>query len=191
MLDGGLAGLNHGHSSQWASQLGHAAFEVDGLERVQPQFTEDGHVVLIPKRTNHQNTRTKFHFHRGMGAHFDHGVTTVCWHGKSEGLPNEVAVTVIIGVHNDDTASANHLRPRGRNDHLLARVGVPSHVNELGFARDPLNLCIGDGCAFHRVVDVWPQVLNHVTLLEQIDENGLRHAPVVRGIGEVFSIEIT
>ena len=126
-----------------------------------------------------------------MRAHFDHGLTTVCWHGQGEGLTDEVAVTVIVRVNHDHTARTDHLWAGGRDDHLLAVLGVPTDVHELGFARDPLNLGIGDGRAFHGVVDVRAQVLDHGALFEQIDENRLGDAAVIWGIGEVFAVKIT
>ena len=126
-----------------------------------------------------------------MRAHFDHGLTTVCRHGQGEGLTDEVAVPVIVRVNHDHTARTDHLWSGGRDDHFFPVLCVPADVHQLGFARDPLNLGIGDGRAFNRVVDVWAKVLDHGTLFEQIDENGLRDAAVIWGIGEVLPVKIT
>ena len=126
-----------------------------------------------------------------MRAHFDHGLTTVCRHGQGEGLTDEVAVPVIVRVNHDHTARTDHLWSGGRDDHLFAVLCVPADVNQFCFARDPLNFGIGDGRAFDRVVDVRAQVFDHGALFEQIDENRLGDAPVIWGIGEVFSIKIT
>ena len=126
-----------------------------------------------------------------MSAYFDHGFTTVCRHGQGEGLTDEVAVSIIVGVNHDHTARTDHLWAGGRDDHLFPVFSLPADVHQLGFARDTLNFGIGDGRAFNRVVDVRAKVLDHGTLFEQIDENGLSDAAVIWGIGEVFSVKIT
>ena len=83
-----------------------------------------------------------------MSAYFDHGFTTVCRHGQGEGLTDEVAVSIIVGVNHDHTARTDHFWAGGRDDHLFPVLSLPADVHQLGFARDTLNLGIGDGEAF-------------------------------------------
>ena len=56
MLDGGRSGLEHRHAGERPCERGHATFKVNGLEGIQSQLPEDGDVVLIAKRTDHQDT---------------------------------------------------------------------------------------------------------------------------------------
>ena len=67
-------------------------------------------------------------------------------------------------------------------------VGAKTNISHNCLDRN-LDRGLGDGCAFDRVVDVRPQVLDDISSLQQVDEDRLGDSTVVGGIGQVFAGE--
>ena len=106
-------------------------------------------------------------------------------------MSDQVCVSLVFRMDNNNAACTNHFRPRGRNDEVGSIFAGPADIDQFGFAGQPFNLCIGDGGPFNGVVDVGAQIFNDVPFLEQFNKDRLGDAPIIGGIGEVFSVKIT
>ena len=125
-----------------------------------------------------------------MGLNFDAEFTAVDWHRQYRLFANQVLISLIIRMDNDNTTSTDQFRSCCGYDKFLAFFRFPTHIYKFRHAANSFDLRISDGRTFNRVVDVRTQVLNDVAFLEKFNENGLCNRPIIWGICEVLSCKI-
>ncbi len=190
-FDGFGSCIQHRHALQRSCHLGHGAVKVNRLEGREAEFSEHRDVVLVAKGTHHEHTGAEIGFDRRVLLYLDRGGPPLRVQRETDLLPDEVLVAIVFRVNNNHATSTNQLGSCCGNDQFCTVFTGPSDVNQFRLSWESFNLCIGDGRTLHRVVDVGAEVLNDVAFLEQVNENGLGYASIVRRICQVFPRKIT
>ena len=108
-----------------------------------------------------------------MRANLDGRLPVCDGNRQVDAFTDEIRVPLIIGVDHNDTTGANHLWSGCRDDDVIAFLCAPANIAKQGFASYPLDLGFCNGCALYRIINVGSEILNDITPLEEVDENGL------------------
>ena len=86
-------------------------------------------------------------------------------------LADQVGVSFIIWMNNNDATGTNHLGACCRNGNLSAVFTCPFNIDQIGSPRESFNFCICDCGSFDRIVYVRAQVFDDGAIFEQFNEN--------------------
>ena len=181
VLDGGLPGLEDGHSGVLSGELGHPSGLVDSLLHLEVVLHDPLEIVLVTDGADHHVSGSVVQLDLGIGDDLD----PPSEQGGDELLADQMGLLLVVGVDGDRLTGAQELGPGGGDEHVVVGIGVGDlelDVVELVDVVPVLDLRIREGGHTSgtpvdgevRLVDESP--------VEQVDEGELGDPPVVGGI---------
>ncbi len=82
-----------------------------------------------------------------------------------------MAVSLIIGMNDDDSTSADQFWSSCGYRDFLAILSRPSNINQSRHALETLNFRVSNRCSFYWIVNIRPHIFNNITSFEEVDEN--------------------